>query len=133
MYPSYWFGLGELTGNLAWRRRKSPWIARLCVAVSLAAFCVVIVISIPSRLAAPARGDCINNLRQLEGAKHQSALEQHRLTNDTPTWEELKPYLKTGLTCPDGGSYTIGRIERLPTCSVPWHDSFWRQAHQKLE
>jgi hypothetical protein len=36
---------------------------------------------------------CMNNLRQLDGAKNQWALEGGKTTNDTPSWEEIWPYL----------------------------------------
>ncbi len=127
------FGLGALTGVLAWRLRKSPLIARVFVAAGLAACCLVMVINLPGRFTGPTSENCINNLRQIEGAKHQWALEHHKPTNDTPTWEELAPYLKTGLSCPEGGAYRIGRVDQLTSCSLPQHDAFWKQANQRLE
>ena len=70
---------------------------------------------------------CINNLRQIDGAKQQWMLEQHKTTNDVPTWDDLRDYIgqsgTTGpvLTCPAGGTYTIGRVGEKPTCSIARH------------
>ena len=67
---------------------------------------------------------CINNLRQIEGAKNAWAFENGK-TNGTPVTEaDIKPYLKLGAggnfpKCPAGGTYTIGRVGEVPTCSVP--------------
>lgn len=69
---------------------------------------------------------CINNLRQIDGAKNQWALENDK-TNGAPVTEaDIKPYLKLDanvefLKCPAGGTYTIGRVGENPTCSVPGH------------
>ena len=69
---------------------------------------------------------CINNLRQIDGAKNEWALENNK-TNGTPVTEaDIKPYLKLGADgnfpkCPAGGTYTIGRVGEVPTCSVPEH------------
>ncbi len=60
---------------------------------------------------------CINILRQIDGAKQQWAIENHKLTNDVPTWADIQPYLR-GDRCPDGGTYTIGPVRDLPTCSI---------------
>jgi RNA polymerase sigma factor (sigma-70 family) len=64
---------------------------------------------------------CLNNLRMLEGAKDQAALEYRRRTGSEVTGEELSPYLKGGfesIRCPSGGQYTIARIGEPSRCSV---------------
>ena len=35
---------------------------------------------------------CVNNLRQLDGAKEQWKLENHKTSNGVPTWEDLLPF-----------------------------------------
>ena len=65
---------------------------------------------------------CINNLRQLDGAKQQWALENNKNGTATPTRAELAPYLPGNpLICPQGGHYTLGAVGEHPTCSVPGH------------
>jgi type II secretory pathway pseudopilin PulG len=66
---------------------------------------------------------CINNLRQIEGAKQQWALENKKEKTDTPTESEVVVYLKNGRLpiCPVGGAYTINAMDKDPTCSAPDH------------
>jgi chromosome segregation ATPase len=69
------------------------------------------------------RNACINNLRQIDGAKQQWALEKNKTGDDVPTEKDLLPYLKDGVfpTCPDGGTYSINNVDALPTCTVQDH------------
>jgi len=66
---------------------------------------------------------CINNLRQIDGAKQQWALEKNRPADAAPTAQDLLPYLKDGVfpSCPGGGLYSINTVGELPTCSIPGH------------
>ena len=71
----------------------------------------------------PAMNACVNNLRQIDGAKQQWALEYKKTTNDVPTMEDIRPYVGRGTEgeiphCPLGGIYKIGRIGEPPSCSV---------------
>jgi hypothetical protein len=73
------------------------------------------------------RNACINNLRQIDAAKTEWALEK-RKPKDTPiTEDDIKPYLKLDANgslpqCPAGGKYTIGKVGEKPTCSIPGHE-----------
>jgi DNA repair exonuclease SbcCD ATPase subunit len=69
------------------------------------------------------RNHCINNLRQIDAAKNQWALENSKAVGAIPAEEDLLPYLQNGVfpVCPSGGTYTIGAIGVPPTCSVPGH------------
>ncbi len=63
---------------------------------------------------------CINNLRQIDGAKQQWALENQQQSTASPTAGDIQPYLKNNLmpTEPAGGGYTINDCGTLPTCSL---------------
>jgi prepilin-type N-terminal cleavage/methylation domain-containing protein len=66
---------------------------------------------------------CINNLRQIDGAKQQWALENHAKSTSTVTSTLLMPYLGRGTTgsyptCPAAGTYTVGDVSTAPTCSL---------------
>ena len=65
---------------------------------------------------------CINNLRQIDGAKNEWALEKNKKATDVPTKEDLLPYLRSWPVCPQGGTYTIGAVGDKPTCSIPGHE-----------
>jgi len=64
---------------------------------------------------------CINNLRQIDGAKLQWALENKKQETDTPRAQDLAPYLGAQLKCPAGGVYTFHTVGEKPTCSIPTH------------
>jgi prepilin-type N-terminal cleavage/methylation domain-containing protein len=63
---------------------------------------------------------CINNLRQIDGAIQQWALENQKQGSDTVTTANITPYLKSNLmpTEPAGGSYTIVDVQTTPACSL---------------
>jgi general secretion pathway protein G len=66
---------------------------------------------------------CINNLRQIDAAKNEWALEKGKTGGDVPAIADLTPYFKDGKfpTCPAGGTCTIGAVSNAPTCSIPSH------------
>ena len=64
---------------------------------------------------------CINNLRQIDGAIQQWALENKKDTAATVSYTEISPYLKNSVTCPSGGttfgdSYTVTTVSAAPVC-----------------
>src|SRR6266478_9377177 len=53
----------------------------------------------------------INNLRQLDGAKQQWAIENHKSANDEPTMKDLTTYLRPGgMQSIAGEKYVVGKI-----------------------
>jgi len=66
---------------------------------------------------------CINNLRQIDGAMQQWALENKKDASAVPTTKDISPYLKDGAVpkCPAGGIYTLNSVGAVPTCSIPGH------------
>jgi len=66
---------------------------------------------------------CINNLRMIDGAKQQWALEKHKSGGALLTPADLAPYLKGNAlpTCPAGGIYTLNPVSVPPICSIPGH------------
>ena len=64
---------------------------------------------------------CINNLRQIDGAVQQWALEQKKDPAATVAWTDISVYLKNSVVCPSGGtdfasSYTITDVQTKPVC-----------------
>ena len=102
--------------------------AALCVLPAAAAVGMMSAIAIPNFVKARAtsqRNACINNLRQIDAAKNQWALEKGKTNGDVPTEDDIKPYIHLIgghlPRCPAGGTYTIGPAGEPPTCSVPGH------------
>ena len=77
----------------------------------------------PTAAAVNQANACINNLRQIDAAKEQWALENNKGANALPTAQDLMPYFTDGIfpVCPSGGTYTINAVGLPPTCSVPGH------------
>ena len=93
---------------------------------------VVAIIGLLAAIAIPnfvrARGTaqkhtCINNLRQIDSAKQQWAIENRKADTATPTSDDVQNYMKNNAypTCPASGSYTINAVNTDPTCSVSGH------------
>ena len=67
---------------------------------------------------------CINNLRQIDAAAQEWALEQGHKTGDTITYPgDLTPYIKLNATskippCPAGGTYACATVGNNPTCTL---------------
>ena len=69
---------------------------------------------------------CINNMRQIDGACQQWALEKGKKAGDPITLAvDLTPYIKLNSSssippCPAGGTYTVGTVGAIPqvTCNL---------------
>jgi len=64
---------------------------------------------------------CIANLKQIEGAKANWALESRSTAAATPTDANLygaTAYIARTPVCPGGGVYTIGAVDTAPVCTL---------------
>lgn len=91
---------------------------------------VVAIIGLLATIAIPnfskARGSaqknaCISNLRQIDGAIEQWALDLRKDEGTPVTFNDIKSYLKNEVVCPSGGttfedSYTISAVDTPPAC-----------------
>jgi hypothetical protein len=88
---------------------------------------------------------CENNLRQIDAAVNEFALEHKKHTGDPVTFADLTPYIKLNRNgeipgCPYGGKYTIGPVGTPPTCSlgtnlpakVRWGGFSWEYSDHRL-
>ncbi|MDX1950668.1 MAG: type II secretion system protein [Verrucomicrobiota bacterium] len=98
---------------------------------------VVAIIGLLAAIAIPnfvkARGTaqknaCINNLRQIDGAKEQWALENKKsqgtaVETDATSKAAVNEYLKGKVTpnCPSSGTYDYETVGENPTCNVAGH------------
>jgi type II secretory pathway pseudopilin PulG len=106
--------------------RGFQWFWEISILVLVAG--ILAAIAIPnwgagSHRTSPANA-CINNLRQIDAAANQFALE-HSLTNgDRISFpNDLTPYIKLNSAgkippCPSGGVYHISKVGETPTCSL---------------
>ena len=72
---------------------------------------------------------CINNLRQIDGAKQTWALENTQNPSATPVDSDIQPFLGRGTagglpSCPADASknfdssYSLNSIQTVPTCQI---------------
>ena len=96
--------------------------------ISLALIPFLAAIAIPNFVRArdtAQKNACINNLRVIDTAKQQWALENGKSGEDVPTAQDLDKFIPGGyahLHCPRDGEYVIGKVNEPPTCSIPGHD-----------
>lgn len=82
---------------------------------------LVLPIAIPSFLAARETSQfnaCMNNLRHIESAKEQAALESHALEGDTIPAAKVEAHVKMRPVCPKGGTYQYNPLGTDASCSV---------------
>lgn len=75
------------------------------------------------------RNACIANLKEIDGAVQQWALENQKKENDPVRTEDVASYLKGGRmpSCPSGGTYTLTSPAYFTRCSK--HGDLAPQAH----
>jgi prepilin-type N-terminal cleavage/methylation domain-containing protein len=68
---------------------------------------------------------CINNLRQIDGAVQQWALETKQASTAPVAFANISGYLKSAVTCPAAGStatfgssYTVVDVSTKPVCQI---------------
>ncbi len=67
---------------------------------------------------------CINNLRQIDGAKATWAIENKKSSTDVPVSGDLYGaalYIRQEPACPANGTYAILALNTKPTCTVAGH------------
>ena len=67
---------------------------------------------------------CISNLRRIDDAKAQWAMDTRKGGGVQPKDDDLfgpRAYLRTKPECPAGGQYDLGKVKEPPTCTVDGH------------
>ena len=108
------------------KHQKSVFEKLILVGVLLFAF-GILAVSLPSFLLhgrCTCANACINNLRQIDAAANEFALENNRMKGDVIHYpDDLTPYIKLDTNgdiphCPDGGKYSLARVGDTPICSL---------------
>src|ERR1700733_7384066 len=113
--------MGESENKPAFKPDILFWIFSLCL---IGILLVAIVPNfIRSHYKSAANG-CLNNLRQIDAAANEFALENHKTNGDAINFpNDLTPYIKLNREgkippCPSGGIYSIKKVGDVPTCSL---------------
>ncbi len=108
------------------RRRKGGFtLIEIMIVVLIIG--ILLAIAIPNFMKARESSrtkSCIANLKQIQAAKEQWAMDTKALPGATVTAADIYgsgSYIETTPTCPSGGTYTIGALDTNPTCSVAGH------------
>ena len=115
------------------------WVGVVCI---LGLFVWAAIPNFSGRRVTWAANACINNLRIIDAASQQFALE-HNLTNGARINfpNDIAPYLGRANSkiplCPLGGVYSLKQIGDVPTCSLgtnvsPTHSLQWSDSMQNL-
>jgi hypothetical protein len=106
-------------------RAKTTWISWILLTISMLAALAVVIPNFVRTRSTSAPNACINNLRQIDGAKQQWALENRKSDSDVPTIADIVPYLAREMRCPQGMAtdtflslYEIGAVTNLPKCKI---------------
>lgn len=99
---------------------------QIMLSMAVAPVAMMSAVAIPSFMKsreASRNSACINNLRLIDHAKQQWAVENNKADADVPAEKDLAKYFKGGHlpVCPNGGKYAIRAVGEAPTCLHPGH------------
>lgn len=104
------------------RIRKSTAFTLVEIMIVVLIIGILMAIAVPNFIQArqtSRKNSCIANLKQVDSAKEQFAMEAKLDTGATVTWANVTPtYLKSQPGCPGGGTYTLDVVGTSPTCSL---------------
>jgi hypothetical protein len=118
-----------LNGNAQAENQPSASRRRILLVIGLAGGAAITVLIlaplfIPDVSVRRVRTDweCINNLRQIDGAKEQWIMNTRQTIGAPSDLAAINNLIKYGEPkCPEGGTYTYGDVGQDPRCSIKGH------------
>jgi hypothetical protein len=111
-------------------------ISRTCLFTLALAFCgcsiLAVILGIPYVVAADRAeaqaGECAHELFYIWEMKSGWVAEH---TNAAPSWADFPGWPSN--RCPGGGTWTLGHLGELPTCSIPSHAERFKRNNEAQE
>jgi hypothetical protein len=121
-----WFLIVQRALAMSWKARGLTILAFLCIGI----FVVVVIPNFIKARSTTAANACVNNLRQIDAAANEFALEKNLKAGEKINFpNNLTPYIKLNSQgkippCPQGGIYSIKKVGDTPTCSLGTNDNW---------
>jgi prepilin-type N-terminal cleavage/methylation domain-containing protein len=112
--------------KIARNQKQAFTLVEIMIVVALIG--MLAAIAIPNFVKARTRSQtnaCVSNLRTIDDATQEWALENLKGPNSAVIFNDIQPYLKSAVLCPSAGpgatfatSYTISTVSNKPACQV---------------
>jgi prepilin-type N-terminal cleavage/methylation domain-containing protein len=112
--------------KLARSARRGFTLVEIMIVVAIVA--LLAVIAIPNYVRARTQSQlnaCINNLRQIDAASQEWAMENRQSAAATVSFSDIQSYMKGPVLCPASGSattfaecYELTTVSNKPTCKI---------------
>ena len=104
------------------RRRSMPTFSEVVLALGITGILAAIIIpNFVKARCTSCPSACMANLKQIQGAKAEWAIETHKTPTDTPADSDLfgpTVYIREKPSCPAGGTYFVGAVGEKVRCSL---------------